>query len=229
VDSDGQPCNHTERPWLSRECKDASLKGLFQGKDNATILKENRERVVYAVQASNNFATTDEAINAIHDPQSGISIPRDYRLNEKDLTYMRSKLDSSTWNLHPSPSQSVRLLVANEQDSVVLYQEQQHSSGQAFICSIMTAWQRNMMIKYGHGGAILMDATAGTNNQKVRRLPCYIILTIRSLVSCLLSYSLPCRTLLSRIAHLSVLCNSCPLEPYLFCTFIVRRGGHPTS
>jgi hypothetical protein len=168
VDAHGQPCNHMEQPWLSRECKDAALRGLFQGKSNATILKENRDRVAYAVQAENSFATIEEALDAMHDPESGIPIPRDYRLNEKDLYFLRSKLDKNTWNLHPNAAQCVRLLVAKEQDSVVLSQEQKQSSGQAFIVSVMTAWQKEMMIKYGNGGAILMDATFGTNNQKVR-------------------------------------------------------------
>ncbi len=156
------------KPWLSDECKNAALKSLFQGKDNATILKENQERVAYEVQASHNFTTTKEALQAIHNPDSGIAIPRDYRLNDKDLAWMRSRLDKSTWNLHQNPAQCVRLLVAKEHRSVVLYQEQQAALSQAFIISLMTEWQIEMIIKYGHGGAILMDATSGTNVQKVR-------------------------------------------------------------
>lgn len=79
---------------------------------------------------------------------------------------MRSQLEKSTWNLHEDAAQCVSLLVAKEPASVVLYQQQDR--GQAFIVSIMTEWQLEMMIKYGNGSAILMDATAGTNNQKVR-------------------------------------------------------------
>ena len=123
--------------------------------------------MAYAIQATHGFATTREALDALHNPESNINIPRDYRLNNKDLTWMRSRLDKSTWNLHPNAAHCVRLLVAREQESVILYQEQQKSLGQAFNVSLMTAWQTDIIIKHGHGGAIMMDATAGTNNQKV--------------------------------------------------------------
>lgn len=168
MDKEGQPCNHSERPWLSEQCKCAIHEAILQGKDNPTILEENRHRVAYPIQVQYNLPTIKAAMEVIEDPESEIQIPRDYRLNNNDITWMRSQLARNTWKLDDDDAQSVRLLVARERENVVAYQEQCSASDKPFFVCLQSQWQRDMMIKYGHGCAILMDATAGANNCKVR-------------------------------------------------------------
>jgi hypothetical protein len=167
ADSSGASCNHKHVPWLSIECKSFVRRGLLEGKSDAVLLESNRQRVLLALQGKHSLPSIDAAKHAIQNPaSSGIPVPRDYLLTSKDIAVIRSKFDQSTWKLDKNPAESVRLLLAKEIDSVVLYQQQ--AFGVPFIACLMTEWQLNMLIQHGHGNTILMDATASTNNQKVR-------------------------------------------------------------
>jgi hypothetical protein len=88
------------------------------------------------MQASHSFAIAKEALDAFHHPESGITVRRDYRRNDKDLAWMRSRLDKCTWNLHLNATQCVRFLVVKEHRSVVLYQAEQVALSQAFMVSL---------------------------------------------------------------------------------------------
>lgn len=166
VNSSGARSNHTRAPRLSAECKGFVRQGLLEGKTDAVLLAANRERVLLAVQKQHGFPSLDAAKEALQNPSSSaIPLPRDYLLTSKDIAVLRSKFDQSTWKLDQNPAESVRLVLSKEVNSVVLYQQQ--APGTAFIASLMTEWQLEMLIKYGHDNTILMDATASTNNQKV--------------------------------------------------------------
>ena len=44
-----------------------------------------------------------------------------------------------------------------------MWHEEDHITNLPFILGIQTPWQKEVMIKFGHKGAISMDATHGTN------------------------------------------------------------------
>jgi hypothetical protein len=79
-------------------------------------------------------ATMKEALDAIHHPESGIAVP-DYRLNDKDLAWMRSRLDVYM-ELTPKYCSMCTSSRGKRQRSVVLYQEQQAALSQAFMISL---------------------------------------------------------------------------------------------
>lgn len=69
------------------------------------------------------------------------------------------------------------MLRQREHESIVGDAYTEQTSQTPFNLTIMTDWQRDMLIKYGHGGVILMDATMGTNVQKV---PILLLATVLS-------------------------------------------------
>ena len=108
----------------------------------------------------------------------GKTITRDLLITAKDVRNISGKLASETYMLHPNDAQSVRMWVHKNQDKVFYYTETNlakpvdvlgslDGKNMPFTVGIQTEWQREMMAKYGNGGAVSVDATFGTNEKKV--------------------------------------------------------------
>lgn len=154
---------------------------------------------------------------------------RDFYLDRHDISNIDVKLQADKWRLHQNQAQSVRLFAQQNQDTVILYQEQQlhkgaveqltqvaqtraalelqaedimerssaASGGQVasdgvaatlptdlaariaapqkvqdayysdFCIGLQTPEQKKLLLEYGHGRHMHIDATHGTNNAKV--------------------------------------------------------------
>ena len=96
-------------------------------------------------------------------------------LHEADVCNIATKLAKETYMLDKSNAKSMKLWVQQNREKVFHYQEtgvpvqgELNSSNMPFTIGIQDTWQQEMMLKYGHAGAVSFDATFGTNKKKVR-------------------------------------------------------------
>jgi hypothetical protein len=106
--------------------------------------------------------------------KDGKEATRDWFLHEQDVRNLATKVDRETYMLSAEDAKSVQLWVQENADSVFFYQEigvpiQGGLTGMnmPFTLGIQTPWQRDMMLQFGHEGAVSIDATFGTNEKKV--------------------------------------------------------------
>ena len=105
---------------------------------------------------------------------TGNQISRDMFLHERDVRNLATKVARETYMLHTFDAKSVQMWVEQNTSSVFFYQETALVTQGAlthatmpFIVGIQTPWQREMMVKFGHEGGVSIDATFGTNENKV--------------------------------------------------------------
>jgi hypothetical protein len=158
------PLIHESAKGLSKLCREDILKGVLQEKPTAKIVQDIRTAVVRALQHEHKLESEEATLAAMHNKE--ISIPPDYFISERDVENVRRPVDSQNWRFTSNAAQNVRYLTQLEPENVVYYQEQQ-GAAKSFILCVMTPWQEEMLLKYGHGGALLFDDTFETNNQKV--------------------------------------------------------------
>ena len=92
---------------------------------------------------------------------------RDYMLNDKDIDNLAKGLDEYEWRFNPDDANSIHIWTQRNPQSTVLYQQQQESQQQIFTLAISDPWQQDQLRKHGHGKAVLLDGTFGTNSKKV--------------------------------------------------------------
>ena len=108
----------------------------------------------------------------------GKDLTRDLLLTTKDICNISGKLAQETYMLHKNDAQSVRMWVQRNPEKIFYYSESNKEKAKPvegeltgenmpFTIGIQTPWQRTMMLKYGNGGGISVDATFGTNEKKV--------------------------------------------------------------
>jgi hypothetical protein len=164
-DIDNNPLIHESAKGLSQRCREDILKGVLQEKPTAKIVQDIRTAVVRALQHEHNLASEAATLAAMHNQE--IPIPPDYLIDDKHVENVRRPVDSQNWHFTNNAAQNVRHLTQLEPENVVHYQEQQ-GAAKSFILCLMTPWQEEMLLKYGHDGVLHFDDTFGTNNQKVR-------------------------------------------------------------
>ena len=106
------------------------------------------------------------------------TVTRDTFLLPTDIRNICRRRAEELWMKHPSDPISVRMWTLENPDSVFYYQEHSlmdlNSSTQTdapFTLGIQTAWQLEMMGKFGHNSALSIDATFGTTQTRVPHYP----------------------------------------------------------
>lgn len=101
-------------------------------------------------------------------------LSRDIFILEDDVRNMAGKLALESYKRHVNDAKSVRMWVAENHDSVFFIQDENNTvtggltgTNMPFTLGIQTKWQRQMMSKHGHMKGVAIDATFGTNENKV--------------------------------------------------------------
>ena len=105
---------------------------------------------------------------------NGQELHRDMFLHEIDVRNIATKLAKETYMLDKSDAKSVKLWLQQNREKVFHYQKtgvpvqgELNGLNMPFTIGIQDTWQQEMMLKYGHMGAVSFDATFGTNVKKV--------------------------------------------------------------
>jgi hypothetical protein len=88
---------------------------------------------------------------------------RDDFVELRDIAYYDKRAKMGVWHRDSNDFKSVRMWMELFPENVFMWHEEDTITSLPFILGIQTPWQREMMIKFGHKGAISMDATHGTN------------------------------------------------------------------
>jgi hypothetical protein len=112
-----------------------------------------------------------------------LEVDRDIFLEEQDIQNLANGIYGETWRLHKNDAASVRMWTQRNPQDWFYYKQTTieevlgplTGDNMPFTLGIQTPWQKEMMLKYGHGGGISMDATFGTNVKKVGILPCLML------------------------------------------------------
>jgi hypothetical protein len=87
---------------------------------------------------------------------------------------MVGKLAKKTYKKHENDAQSVQMWVIKNKYKVFFYRKSGlqvdgglQGSNMSFTIGIQTKWQREMMLRCGHESGVSIDATFGTNKNKV--------------------------------------------------------------
>ena len=130
----------------------------------------------------------------------GRDLTRDLLLTTKDIRNISGKLAQEAYMLHKNDAKSVRMWVQRNSDMVFYYTESNKEKPEPvrgeltgenmpFTIGIQTPWQREMMLKHGDKGGILVDATFGTNEKKVLHRGCLLRISLSIFVICYESWS----------------------------------------
>ena len=88
---------------------------------------------------------------------------RDDFIELRDIIYYERHAKMGIWHRDPNDFSSVKMWTEMYPENVFMWHEEDHITSLPFILGIQTPWQKEVMIKFGHNGAISMDATHGTN------------------------------------------------------------------
>ena len=88
---------------------------------------------------------------------------RDDFVELRDIAYYERRAKMGIWRHDPNDFTSVKMWSELYPENVFMWHEEDHITSLPFILGIQTPWQKEVMIKFGHKGAISMDATHGTN------------------------------------------------------------------
>jgi hypothetical protein len=155
--------NHGVVPHLPKEVREAIRVGLLQGKGRNTVLADVKAAALTLLQHAHQFESLEATLEALHNKE--IPVNRQYLTTRKDVDNVAADLERAGWRFTKNDQQNVRLAFHRQPENYVHYQEQ--NGEKTFCVCLMHPWQEKMLLKHGHGGVILMDATFGTNNCKV--------------------------------------------------------------
>jgi len=88
---------------------------------------------------------------------------RDDFIKLKDIAYLEGRHKRGIWRRDSSDFYSVKMWTEACPENVFMWHEQDNVTDLQFLLGIQTDWQKKMMMKFGHGRAVSMDATHGTN------------------------------------------------------------------
>ena len=91
---------------------------------------------------------------------------RDDFVQLKDIAYYKSILKMGVWRYHHNDFDSVKMWALEHPNDIFIWHEKDDVIELPSILGIQTSWQKAMMLKYGHNGAIAMDATFEINISK---------------------------------------------------------------
>lgn len=84
----------------------------------------------------------------------------------KDIAYSESRLRMEVWRQYNNDFESLKTCALEQLENVFIWHEKDDVTNFPFILRIQTDWQKEMMLKYGYKGAIVMDASFGTSMPK---------------------------------------------------------------
>jgi len=89
-------------------------------------------------------------------------------IRQQDITYLDRKHKKRSWHFHQNPAISLCTWAFNHLDYVFYFQDASEDNGihVPFTIGIQTPSQLQAMVSLDDNGAILMDATFGTNDVK---------------------------------------------------------------
>lgn len=93
---------------------------------------------------------------------------RDFYLTIKDVTNLAAELDAVLWRLAAVDAESVRLWVERNPRGYFLYEPGSGGGSCDFLLGMQDPWQKHRLMRHGHGRAVFLDTTHGTNKNKVR-------------------------------------------------------------
>ena len=108
----------------------------------------------------------DHKANWIDRKKANSTKVRDDFLELKDVAYYEARLKMGVWRRDPNDFDSVKMWAKEHPEDVFMWHEEDKVTDLPFILGIQTPWQKDLMLKHGHNGAIAMDATFGTNFPK---------------------------------------------------------------
>ena len=91
---------------------------------------------------------------------------RDDFVELKDIAYYESRLKIRVWRRHHNDFDSVKMWAWEHPNDVFIWHKKHDIINLPFILGIQRPWQKEMMLKYGHNGAVAMNVTFGTNVSK---------------------------------------------------------------
>ena len=91
---------------------------------------------------------------------------RDDFVQLNDIAYYESRLKMGIWRCHHNDFDSVKMWTLEQPDDVFIWHKKNDVINLPFILGIQTAWQKEIMLKYGHNDVIAMDVTFRTNVSK---------------------------------------------------------------
>ena len=104
---------------------------------------------------------------------SNVSISRDMFVQAKDLCNIANNRAHESW-MKQKETASIRLWKDKNIGDVFFYQElspldinKKEQDDAPFTLGIQTSWQKAMLLRFGHGSAISVDATFGTSHTRV--------------------------------------------------------------
>lgn len=102
--------------------------------------------------------------------KSGAVNHRDYQITILDVFNIARTIDGLAWQYDEEQAQSVRCFVQASGQNVLHYQEMDADNDVPFQLVVSRPELLELLVQYGHGRALLMDSTFGTNNLKVSSL-----------------------------------------------------------
>ena len=91
---------------------------------------------------------------------------KDDFISLRDIRYYEGRQMMGVWFRNKKDALSVHMWALENQDSVFFSQDRDDVVGYPFILGIQMQWQFEAMLRWANNGAILMDATFGTNHMK---------------------------------------------------------------
>lgn len=102
-------------------------------------------------------------------------VTRDTFVQPHDVRNLARRRAEELWQKHPNETESVKMWKNKNPDMVFFYQEHallnlnvMKQDDTPFTLGIQTEWQYDMMLKYGNGGMLAIDATFSTSHTAVR-------------------------------------------------------------
>ncbi|KAL3682201.1 hypothetical protein R1sor_000223 [Riccia sorocarpa] len=142
VKKGGRTGGDREEAWIPYE----RLKDFVNA---AEIIAEHQQRIA-------------EVVRNVKDGQK-MSWTRDMQLTPLDIRNIQARLRKKGQLYHPNDAEAVRQWTQRFPDHVIHYQEQNNEKGKPFCLVFTTPWMLRNFAIYGHGRAVALDATHGTN------------------------------------------------------------------
>jgi hypothetical protein len=107
---------------------------------------------------------------------SNAPVTRDTFVLPQDVRNLNNRKAEENWRKHPCETESMKMWKDENPDSVFYFTDHglvdlNHLATKQdetpFRLGIQTPWQFEMMLKFGNGGPMAMDATFGTNHARV--------------------------------------------------------------
>ncbi len=137
----------TYQPRMSKELKNWIIHRLSEGFTSKQVYEEHKS-------------------NWIERKKTKSKKLRDDFVELRDIAYYETRMKMGVWRRDRNDLESVKMWAKEQPENVFIWHEKDDVTDLPFILGIQTPWQKQMMLKFGHNGAIALNATFGTNLPK---------------------------------------------------------------